>query len=119
MVAASRVGRADGVIHDAVDHPHAVWWFAVIGGLTLLAFQGFDARFYAWYTRTLHWLPSQAFMRWLFIACVPIHVFEAVYAYRTARRVGMDRSALGWAVQCFFLGYPSTRLLMKRVSKTA
>lgn len=99
---------------DTVDRPHAVWWVVVIGGLTVLAFQGFSDAFYGWWIAHLHALPAQKVMMWIFVACVPIHVFEAFYCHRLARRLGLTKSAFGWGVQSFFLGYPSTRLLRRR-----
>ncbi len=99
---------------DRVDHPHPVWWVAVIGGLTLLGFIAFHPAFYARYTQLVHELPAQRWMAWLFYACIPIHLFEAWYAWRVAGRLGLERSRTGWALQCFVLGYPSTRLLNKR-----
>jgi hypothetical protein len=101
---------------DTVDHPHPFWWLFVIGGLGVLALQGFSAPFYAWWVAHVNPLPGQAFMKWLFVACVPIHVFEAFYCYRLAHRLGLRRSAAGWSAQAFFLGFPSTRLLRRRMS---
>lgn len=100
---------------DRVDRPHAVWWVLVLGGLGLLALQGFSAAFYAWWTAHLHALPARAVLTWLFVACVPIHVFEGAYAWHIANRLGLRESAAGWALQCFALGYPSTHLLRKRL----
>jgi hypothetical protein len=105
--------------NDKVDHPHPIWWALVLGGLTILAWQGFSAPFYAWWTGHINPLPGQSFMRWLFIACAPIHIFEAIYCYRLARRLGLRRSAAGWSAQTFFLGFPSTRLLRKRLAAAA
>ena len=104
---------------DEVDHPHPVWWLAVIGGLTLLAFQGFNTEFYEWYVAHLNPLPGQAFMRWLLVACVPIHVYEGVWAYRAALRLGLTRSARGWGLQTLVLGYPSTHLIRRRLRAAA
>ncbi len=104
---------------DAVDRPHLVWWVIVLGGLTVLGLLGFNDAFYAWYTDALMPLPAQSVMAWIFIGCVPIHVFEAWYAYRLARRLSLVKSAVGWSVQCFLLGYPSTHLLRKRARAAA
>ncbi len=102
-------------VEDRVEVPHPMWWFLVLGGLTLLAFQGFHSGFYEWWVGSVHRLPPQPYMAGLFVACIPIHAFEGIYAWRTAHRLGMSRSAFGWAVQCFVIGYPSTHLLRKRV----
>ena len=104
---------------DKVDHPHLVWWVVVIGGLSLLGVQAFSESFYTWWVTHLHPLPSQTVMMWILIACAPIHVFEAFYCHWLARRIGLVRSAVGWGVQSFFLGYPSTRLLRQRAKASA
>ena len=101
-------------IEDKVEPPKLVWWFAIIGGLSTLALQGLSTEFYTFWITNLHPLPGQSFMMWLLIACLPIHIYEAVYCYRLAHRIGHHRSALGWAAQTFVLGYPSTRLLNQR-----
>jgi hypothetical protein len=104
---------------DVVDRPHVIWWLVVLGGLAVLAFQGFDPAFYAWWTAHMHALPPQTYMAWLFVACVPIHVAEAIYCHRLATRIGMPRSARGWAMQTLALGFPSTALLRKRARAAA
>ncbi len=104
---------------DVVLRPRPVWWVLTLGGLTLLAFQGFRPDFYAWWATHLHPLPPRSFMAWLFVACIPVHAFEAVYVFRLAQRLGMPRSAAGWALQTMMLGYPSTALLRKRAKEQA
>ena len=104
---------------DVVDRPHPAWWLVVLGSLTVLAFQGFDADFYAWWVSHLHPLPPQRFMAWLFVACIPVHAGEAIYVHRLAQRLGMPRSAAGWAAQTMLLGFPSTALLRKRAARAA
>jgi len=91
-----------------------VWWVLVLGGLTVLAFQGWSAPFYGWWTSHVNWLPGQAFMAWLFVACVPIHAGEALYVYVVAPRSGLSRSRSAWALQTLLLGYPSTHLFFRR-----
>lgn len=98
-------------VEDKVDHPHILWWVLIWGGLTVLALQGFNDAFYSTWVTKVHALPGQGVMAAIFYACIPIHLFEGVYAYRVAKRIGLERSALGWGVQCFLLGYPSTRLI--------
>lgn len=99
---------------DVVEPPHVVWWILIPGGLGLLAAQGCSPTFYAWWITTMHPLPGQGFMAWLLVACLPIHVFEGAWAWRRAHELGLHRSARGWALQTFLLGYPSTHLLRKR-----
>lgn len=99
---------------DVVDHPHWTLWLLVLGGLTILALQGFSTPFFQWWVAHINRLPSQRGMAWLFVVCIPIHVFEAVYVHRLARRLALSRSVLGWTVQTLLLGYPSTRLIRRR-----
>jgi hypothetical protein len=98
---------------DALERPHVVWWILVIGGLALLGLQSFSAPFYAWWVMRVNALPGQLVMRWIFFACIPIHVYEALYVRRTAEKVGIHRSKTAWIVQTFLLGYPSTHLFRK------
>jgi hypothetical protein len=99
---------------DAVERPHVVWWAVVGGGLALLGLQAFDAPFYRWWTLHVNPLPGQLVMRWVLYACIPIHVYEALYVYGRADKLGMRRSKVAWTVQTFFLGYPSTHLFRRR-----
>ena len=99
---------------DTVERPAIVWWVLVIGGLTILAFQSWDAPFYAWWTSHVNWLPGQTVMAWIFIACIPIHVGEAIYVYVAAPNRGLSRSRRAWAIQTLILGYPSTHLFRRR-----
>jgi hypothetical protein len=98
---------------DALERPHVAWWVLVIGGLTLLGLQSFSAPFYAWWVVHANALPGRPVLRWIFLACIPVHVYEALYVRRTAAELGMGRSKSAWTVQTFFLGYPSTHLFRK------
>jgi hypothetical protein len=104
---------------DVVERPRLVWWVFVLGGLTVLGFQGFSTDFYSWWVLHVNWLPGKRTMAGVFIACVPIHVVEAIYVHRLALRLGMHESAVGWSVQTLLLGYPSTRLIRNRARKDA
>ena len=99
---------------DVVDRPHWIWFVVVWGGLALLAALAFIPSFHAWYGQAVHAMPSQTVLVWVLLACLPIHVFEGWLALKICEELGMTASAKGWAWQCFALGYPSTRLLLKR-----
>ena len=99
---------------DRVERPHVAYWIAILGGLTVLALQGFSSSFYAWWTAQVNALPAQSTMAWIALAVIPIHVGEALYCYRLSNRIGTPRASMGWALQTFVIGFPSTRLLMKR-----
>ncbi len=87
---------------EVVDRPAIGWWIAVLGGLALLAMVawGFDV----------------LMLQRLFIASVFVHFAEALFAYRKASQAGLQ-TAKGWFAQTFLLGYPSLRLLLKRVGR--
>jgi hypothetical protein len=98
---------------DAVELPHAAWWVLVLGGMTVLGLQSFGASFYAWWAAHVNALPGQLVMRWIFFACIPVHLAEAIYVHQTAEKLGMRRSKAAWTVQTLLLGYPSTHLFRK------
>jgi hypothetical protein len=99
---------------NKVERPHVVWWIVVLGGLTLLATQGFSSSFYAWWSATVNPLPAQSTMAWIFLALIPVHLGEAIYCFRLSNRLGTPEASAGWALQTFFIGFPSTRLIMAR-----
>ncbi len=101
-------------LSDRIEVPHLIWWVLVLGGIGILALQALHDPFYAWYTSTLHPLPGQDVMTWILVACLPIHIFEAVYVFRLAHELGLVESAPLWGLQTFMIGYPSTRLMLER-----
>ena len=104
---------------DKVDRPHLVWWIVIVGGLSILAWQGFSAPFYAWWVAHVNPLPAQSTMAWIFLACIPLHIGEAIYCWRLSNRLGTPEASMGWALQTLVIGFPSTRLLMKRARPAA
>jgi len=99
-----------------VDHPHVGWWVAVLGGMGMLAVLAFHAGAYAIWCEGVTPVFSQRFLRGIFVAALLTHLVEAVHAFRLARRAGMSENAAGWFLQTFTLGYPSLRLLRRRVA---
>jgi hypothetical protein len=99
---------------DRVERPRLAWWIAVEGGLTILALQGFSTSFYGWWTAQVMALPAQSTLAWIFLACIPLHLGEALYCYWQSNRIGTLEASMGWAVQSFFIGLPSTWLMIKR-----
>jgi hypothetical protein len=99
---------------DRVERPHFAWWIAIVGGMTVLALQGFSTSFYEWWTAQVNALPAQSTMAWIFLAIIPIHIGEALYCFRLSNRLGTPGASMGWALQTFVIGFPSTWLLMKR-----
>jgi hypothetical protein len=99
---------------ERVERPHLVWWIVILTGLTLLGFQGFSDSFYAWWVAHVNALPAKSTMAWIFLACIPLHVGEALYCWRLSNRLGTPGASAEWALQTLVIGFPSTRLLMKR-----
>ena len=99
---------------ERVERPHPLWWAAIVGGLTILALQGFSSSFYEWWTQHLHALPGQSMLAWIFLACIPLHIGEALFCWRLSNRLGTPRASAGWALQTFVIGFPSTWLLLRR-----
>lgn len=94
---------------DVVERPALGWWIAVGGGLGLLFFLAFTpaGRFFP--------IPRTV-LRTIALIAIALHVGEAVYARKLAKEAGLDVN--GWTLQTFLLGYPSLRLLLKRVRST-
>jgi hypothetical protein len=115
--AAASIVRQTPVACDTVERPAAVWWLLVVGGLTVLGLQSWNDAFYAWWAGHVNPLPGQLVLAWVFIACIPIHLGEALYVYLGAPRRGLLRSRVAWTLQTLILGYPSTRLFRKHPSR--
>jgi hypothetical protein len=92
---------------DVVERPALGWWIAVGGGLGLLFFLAFTPA-----GRLFPLLP-RPLLRTIALIAIALHVGEAVYARKLAKEAGLDVN--GWTLQTLLLGYPSLRLLLKRV----
>jgi hypothetical protein len=99
---------------DVVDRPALGWWVAILGGLGLLGVLGMHAGAYAVWARYVTGLFSQTQLFRIFVLSYVIHLGEALWARRLARRSGLHASANGWAFQTFLIGFPSLRLLRAR-----
>ena len=96
---------------DVVERPALIWWLAVGGGLGLLFALAFSGGAFGWWVRRLPMFPRRTLRAIAYIA-IALHVGEAAYAYRVAKRAGLDHR--GWALQTLLLGYPSLRLLLPK-----
>ncbi|MFT5357893.1 MAG: 3beta-hydroxy-delta5-steroid dehydrogenase/steroid delta-isomerase [Polyangiales bacterium] len=94
---------------DVVERPALGWWIAVGGGLGLLFFLAFTP------AGRLFPMPRSV-LRTIALIAIALHVGEAVYARKLAKEAGLDVN--GWTLQTLLLGYPSLRLLLKRVRST-
>lgn len=100
---------------DILEHPPLGWWVAILAGLAINAAVAFDSSAYAWWCTHVTAVLSQGLVQAIFIAAVVTHVAEATYALRLAQHRGHGNSAGGWFVQTLLLGFPSLRLLRRRV----
>ncbi len=102
------------MLDDSVQRPPLGWWIAILGGLALNAWIGFsDSAYAVWCSIVTTALP-QTLIRNIFLGGVLVHIGEAAYAWRMATLANL-RSAPGWALQTFLLGFPSLMRLRKRV----
>ena len=103
----------DAHIEDSLRPAHPFWWIGVIGLLSLLALLGFSASFHRAYSHALYNPGDPTTLKWVFLACIPIHVFEGAWAFRRAKELGMQDSARMWAGMCFLIGFPGSWQLVK------
>lgn len=101
---------------EIVKRPHIGWWISVLMGMTILAILAFHTDFYTFFTSHIN-IPSQLALQWLTFAAVSTHAAEAFYSLRLAKKAGLKSTCKGWCFQTFLLGYPSLRLLRKRVKQ--
>jgi hypothetical protein len=80
------------------------WWVSNLGGMVVT---GVVARH-----------SGRPSLRLLFAVAAGLHVSEAVWAYRTARRAGLTRSAPKWGLQTLALGFPSVSALRTVIRDT-
>jgi hypothetical protein len=73
------------------------WWVANAGGVAL--------------TGVLAARTGHRGLRRLFWGAMATHAVEAAYAYRAARRAGLERHAVAWALQTLAVGFPSLAAL--------
>lgn len=100
---------------EVVQRPHPGWWLSVLGGIGLLALLTLQPQAYEFFAQHVTSLLSQGFLRALLFLAVVVHMLEASYALMLAKQAGFNRTARGWCFQTFLLGYPSLRLLWRRV----
>ena len=131
---APRVGPAEGFRRCApwiaelartmplVTRPHIGWWLAIgLGlGLTfLLALSGSAYAAVAGLVPGFEAVFSRPVIQGIAVVAALLHVGEGLYAYRLARRSGLEATATGWGLQTLALGYPSLRLLRREVRATS
>lgn len=102
---------------DAVERPAAGWWIAVGSGLGLLAWMALVPSAYAWWATHVTGAISQPQLLALLILAIVTHAAEALVARRIALDGGLEQSAHAWAWQTLLLGFPSLRLLRRRLAR--
>lgn len=100
---------------DDFEVPHAGWWTAIGLGLGTLAIVAFHDDTYAAWTRYVTAAVPQGLLQAVFVLSVAAHLGEALYARALARRLGLEAAAGRWFWQTLALGFPSLRLLRRRV----
>ena len=80
------------------------WWVGNLGGMIV--------------TGVVAKRSGRPSLRLLFAVAAGLHVGEAVYAYATARRAGLTRSAPKWGLQTLALGFPSLGALRAVIRDT-
>ncbi|MBO6939229.1 MAG: NAD-dependent epimerase/dehydratase family protein [Deltaproteobacteria bacterium] len=103
---------------EDVERPAVGWQVAVLGGLGLLFALAFVPEAYAFWRRNVGPMLPRRVLQGIAAAAIAAHVGEATYAYKLAKREGMA-SAGRWAWQTLLFGYPSLRLLKRRVAERA
>jgi hypothetical protein len=82
----------------------ARWWVSNLGGMVVT---GIVAR-----------RSGRPALRLLFAVAAGLHVGEAAYAYLSARRAGLTRSAPKWGLQTLAVGFPSLGALRAVIRDT-
>ena len=101
---------------DAFERPPLVWWIVIGIGLGMNALVGLsDSAYSLWCSYVTTALP-QGLIRNIFLGAVVVHLCEAAYAWRLARRVGL-KSAAAWTLQTFLIGFPSLSRLREVIAK--
>lgn len=101
-------------MHVDVERPALGWWIAIGGGLGLLFALAFVPEAYAFWRKHVGPMMPRRVLQGIAAAAIALHVGEATYAYRIAKRRGV-KGAGRWAWQTLLLGYPSLRLLLRRI----
>ena len=99
---------------DAVERPALGWWIAIGGGLGLLFALAYVPEAHALWRRHIGPMMPRKVLQGIAAAAIALHVGEASYAYVIARKHGM-KTAGRWAWQTLLMGYPSLRLLKRRI----
>ncbi len=99
---------------DEVERPALGWQVAVLGGLGLLFALAFVPEAYAFWRKHVGPMFPRRVLQGIAVVAIGLHVGEATYAYTLAKREGMA-TAGRWAWQTLLFGYPSLRLLNRRV----
>jgi len=86
--------------------PGLGWFLLLDGGLISLKLLALHKPTYDKVRETIP-LPEQSELQRLLAGTAVVHVGEAIWAYRRAKRHGLGDAAGKWAVQTFVVGFPS------------
>lgn len=101
---------------ELVDKPPLFLRLAIIFGMIALAIFAFREDAYQFISHYLKF-PSQHFLIGLFFAAVITHIGEGLYSFKKMRQEGFNVQKREWFTQVLLYGYPSLRLLLKRIKK--
>lgn len=107
--------------NQSLDGPTIfVWGIILIGMISLFASGWFPPMGPVPLLRSIGLMLFRSMfgIRLAFYLATAAHIGEGMYAWWLAKRVDPD-NATGWFWQTFALGFPSLRLLLKRVKKVA
>lgn len=94
-----------------VERPAAGWFVLLDGGIAVLAALALRGDVHQFVRRRAR-IPPRRALCGLLGATALVHLGEALYAYRTAARLGSP-SPGRWAAQTFAVGFPSLSMLSR------
>ena len=103
---------------ESLERPHVGWWIVVLAGASVYLLLAFDAGAYATWCTTVTPFVTQTQLRGFLLFAAVGHVAEAFYAVHLAQRLGLQEAAPGLFLQTLMVGYPSLRLLLRRVGRS-
>ncbi|MEM1416698.1 MAG: NAD-dependent epimerase/dehydratase family protein [Myxococcota bacterium] len=105
-----------------VTRPHVGWWIGVGTGLGLTFLLAFDRRAHraaSLFVPGFGVVFPRRVLKGIAAGAAALHIGEGIYAYRLAKRSGLEEVALDWGLQTLALGWPSLRLLRREVARRA
>ena len=102
-----------------IARPAWFWWLLILPGMTLVAVLAASPVATAQWQELSRLPLSQTVYQWIWWAAVLAHIGEGAYAWRLAGQGAEAPRRAAWALQTLVLGYPSLRLLRRRVGPSS